>query len=66
MEIDDQDLGLEVENQEGIENRIKKALKQKAWADSLPPDHPLVKEEEEVKEEVKETDNVFGTQRLGW
>ena len=60
--IDSKDLGLEVENQEGIENRIKKALKQKAWADSLPPDHPLVKEEEEVKEEVKETDNVFGTQ----
>ena len=57
--IDSEDLGLEVENQEGIENRIKKALKQKVWADSLPPDHPLVVKEEV---EVKETDNVLGTQ----
>ena len=34
--INTQDLGLEVENQEGIDNRIKKALEQKEWADSQP------------------------------
>ena len=44
---------------DNLEKRIKKALAQKAWADSLSPNDPLVKDEEV---EVKETENVFGTQ----
>jgi len=44
---------------DNLEKRIQKALEQKAWADSLSPNHPLVKEEEV---EIKETENVFGTQ----
>ena len=44
---------------DNLEKRIQKALEQKAWADSLSLNHPLVKEEEV---EIKETENVFGTQ----
>ena len=36
-------------SEEEINKRIEKALKQKEWADSLPPDHELVREEKKEK-----------------
>ena len=44
-----------------LEKRIQKALKQKEWADSLPADHELVKEEVKETVDINETDNIFGT-----
>ena len=44
-----------------LEERIEKALKQKEWADSLPDDHELIKDEVKETVDINETDNIFGT-----